>query len=148
VIRWPARDESGLASVQAAVGLAIAVVVLMFAANLVAMHFTRGVLQAAAHAGARAGALADGTSELCELRAETMLRGESGLLRGPYGSDARISCLMLGDTVRASGRATVAWWIDVLPPVELQVAAEAAIESTPDAERVGSHRWNGSLPSD
>lgn len=116
---------------QTLAGFSIALVVLMFSANLVAIHYTRGALRAAAAAGARAGAMAGGSWESCELRAETVLFGDSGLLRGPYGSDARVRCIHLGTTVQAIGSATAPWWIDVLPPAELQVAAEAVVERVP-----------------
>lgn len=135
--------QGGLASTQALVGLSLAIIAIMFAANLVAMHYTRGALRVAATAGARAGALFGSSPESCERRAGAVLFGETGLLRGPYGSDARVRCTHVGATVRAVASATAVWWIDVFPPVTLRVAVEVAAETRP-AEALP--RWNGSSP--
>ena len=143
MIRCIRRGESGLASAQSAVGLAIAIVILMFAANIVAMHYTRGALRSAVSAGARAGALAGGTIEACESRAELVLRGESRLLRGPYGSDARVLCVRLGGTIEAIGTVTGSWWIDEFPAVRLRVTAEATIESVTQPDLAGLQPSSG-----
>ena len=124
----------------------MAMIVVTFAANIVAMQYTRGALRAAATAGVRSGALVGGTAELCEIRAAAVLRGDGGLLRGPYGSDARVECRQIDARVEASGSATVAWWIDVLPPVVLQVSAEAVAERLPTTDPVDLQQWNGLSP--
>lgn len=107
------------------------------------MQYTRGALRAAVLAGARTGALAGGTVEACEERAEGVLRGETGLLRGPYGADAHVTCARLAGTVRASGIVTVAWWFEYLPPVELRVSAESAVEAESLADHMDSLPSNG-----
>ncbi len=132
--RWGGHAERGLATVQSILGFAMALVVLTFAANVVAMHYTRGALRAAVVAGVRAGALVGGTAESCENRAESVLRGDSGLLRGPYGSDARVECRLVDERMEASGSVTVSWWIEVLPPIALRVSAEAVAEGLPTAD--------------
>ncbi len=147
MIRWGGHAERGLATVQSILGFAMALVVLTFAANVVAMHYTRGALRAAVVAGVRAGALVGGTAEVCEVRAEAVLRGDSGLLRGPYGSNALVECSLVDERIEASGSATVSWWIDVLPPMVLRVSAEAVVEGLPSADPTDLPPWNGWLPS-
>lgn len=129
MIRWSPGGEQGLASVQTLVGLSLAVIVLLLAANLVVIQYTRAALTAAAAAGVRTGSLVGGSAESCERRAAAVLFGENGLLHGPYGSDARVRCTHRGKTMQAVGTATAVWWLEELPPVRLRVAAEAAVET-------------------
>ena len=140
------RDD-GFASVQWSVGFALGIVVLLLAANVVAIHYTAGALQAAAAAGARSGALLDGTVEGCEERAADVLRGEFGLLRGPYASGAAVVCRDLGERVEAVGSVTLAWWLDGLPSVTIRTRADAAVESSVTVPLEGSQPSNGFWPS-
>jgi hypothetical protein len=111
--------------------LAFAIVVLAFAANVVAMQYTRSALAAATAAGARTGGLLGGTAALCEARAEEALRGEHGLLRGPYAADARVLCARSDGVVVATATVTARWWVDLLPPITIRVSTDAVTEDLP-----------------
>jgi hypothetical protein len=127
------RPEAGFAVVQWSAGLAIGIVVFVFAANLVLVQYTGGALQAATDLGARAGAVIGGTPDACRRRAEEVLRGEGGLLRGPYGRLVSVTCREVGERIEATASATLPWWLDVLPPVSLEITSEAVAERVEDS---------------
>ena len=125
--------QAGFASAAWAVGFGLGIVTLLFAANVVAMHYTRGAMQAAAVAGARSGALAGGTAESCHARAEDVLHGENGLLRGPYADSASVACAYADGLMEAVGTASLHWWLDVLLAVSVRVIAHAVLEDPTSA---------------
>lgn len=138
--------QSGLSSVQWSAGFALALVFVVFVANIVAIQYVKAAVAAAAEAGVRSGSVAGGSVDDCSRRAEEVLRGSEGLLTGPLGDAAGVVCRYEGMSMQAIGRATVAWWLGLLPPVRVEVRAGAPIEGDPRLLRTDLPRSSGSWP--
>lgn len=111
--------------------VALTLVLLLGITNLVALQYGQGAIRTAVDEGARYGAfLGNGLAE-CEDRAETVLRGETGLLRGSIGDSIVVRCEVDGDLMRATATGTFEWWIGGLPDVDVNMVGEAVIEAAP-----------------
>ncbi|MDJ0961455.1 MAG: hypothetical protein QNJ88_12415 [Acidimicrobiia bacterium] len=111
--------------------LALTMVLLLGVVNLIAMQYGRGAVRTALDEGARYGALLGNDGEDCEQRAEMVLRGDSGLLRGTLGDSITVTCQVVGDTMRATAVGTFDWWVGGLPPVEFTMIGDAVAEQPP-----------------
>jgi hypothetical protein len=132
--------------VQTLVGFGAALVVLVGVANLVAVHYVGLSMRAAADAGARAGALVGGSTDSCAARAEAVLRGPGGLLRGPYGSEVGVDCRRIDGSMEATASVVLRWWWDVLGPIPLRVTSESVLEDVPATTVTASPQLSGSWP--
>jgi hypothetical protein len=102
--------EAGLALIEWVIAVVLTMVALLFIANLAAMQYTAGAVRAAAAAGARSGAMFPASADDCLAAAEAVLRGESGLLRGPIGREAAVHCSVNADHVAVVVSARVPWF--------------------------------------
>ena len=144
---WRGSGEAGLASASFTIGFAFGLIALLLGANVVAIQYTRCALQAAADAGARTGAVVGGTTGDCQRRAESVLHGEGGLLRGSLGETAVVRCSRDERLVEATGSASLGWWLDLLSRVTVEARAHAVVENPQLGPAEASQPSSGSLPS-
>ena len=83
------------------------------------------------HGGRRRCAFLGNSQAECEARADAVLRGDSGLLRGTLGDSIVVECEVDGDLMRATATGTFDWWIGGLPPIDVRMVGEAVIEVAP-----------------
>ncbi len=123
--------EGGFSSVQWAVMLALTMVLLLGVVNLIAMQYGRGAVRTALDEGARYGAFLGNDWEDCERRAEMVLRGDTGLLRGTLGESIVVTCGVVGDVMQATAVGSFEWWVGGLPAVDFAMVGEAVLEEVP-----------------
>jgi hypothetical protein len=111
--------------------ISLTLVLLLGLANLVAMQYAHGAIRTAVDEGARYGAFVGNTVIECRERADAVLRGEAGLLRGAMGETIQVRCEVGGDVMRAVASGTFEWWFGGLPQVDVRVVGEALIEAPP-----------------
>lgn len=116
---------------QWAVMLALTIVLLLGVANLIAMQYGQGAIRTALDEGARYGAFLGNDWEDCEQRAENVLRGDSGLLRGTLGDSISVRCEAVGDLMQATATGSFDWWVGGLPAVDFTMVGEAVLEEAP-----------------
>ncbi len=96
-------------------------VLLVMFTNVLAVHYARGVMQAAAEEGARQG-LALGTVAACDQRARAVVDTGLGAMADGIST---VSCGVDGDGVSASLTAAFPPWIPLLPTQTATVQARA-----------------------
>jgi hypothetical protein len=111
--------------------LALTMVLLLGVANLIAMQYGQGAIRTALDEGARYGAFLGNGSADCEQRAEHVLRGESGLLRGTLGDSIVVRCEAVGDVMQATATGSFDWWVGGLPAVDFTMVGESVVEVAP-----------------
>ena len=111
--------------------VALTLVLLLGVANLVAMQYGQGAIRTAVDEGARYGAFLGSSTIECEQRANSVLRGEHGLLRGTLGDSIVVRCEIDADVMKASATGTFDWWVGGLPAVQITMIGEAVIEAAP-----------------
>jgi len=111
--------------------ISFTLVLLLGLANLVALQYGQGAIRTAVDEGARYGAFVGNGQEECEARADDVLRGDSGLLRGTLGDTIVVRCEIDGAVMRAIATGTFDWWIGGLPAVDVRMAGEAVVEVPP-----------------
>jgi hypothetical protein len=111
--------------------IAFAMVLLLLVANVVAMQYGHGAVRAAVDEAARVGALLGNAEADCRERAEDMLRGDGGLLRGPIGDSVELTCASDGVVMQATATGTFDWWVGGFPAVSFRLEAQAPLETPP-----------------
>jgi hypothetical protein len=111
--------------------ISFTLVLLLGLVNLVAMQYGQGAIRTAVDEGARYGAFLGNSRDECESRAEDVLRGDSGLLRGTLGDTIVVQCEVDGELMRATATGTFDWWIGGLPSIDVRMIGEAVIEVAP-----------------
>lgn len=111
--------------------MALTLVLLLAMANLVAMQYGRGAIRTAVDEGSRYGAFLGNSTLDCKQRADAVLRGDHGLLRGTLGDSIAVTCEVDVDVMRATAVGTFDWWIGGLPDVEVRMIGEAVLEGDP-----------------
>ena len=111
--------------------LALTIVLLLGVVNLIAMQYGQGAVRTALDEGARYGAFLGNDGGDCEQRAEMVLRGDTGLLRGTLGDSITVTCGVVGDTMQATAIGSFDWWVGGLPAVEFTMVGVAVIEQPP-----------------
>lgn len=96
---WSEERGTSTLAVTAAAGFALTVFVLL--ANLVLLHYARGVVRTAADEAVRHGVVDLGS---CQAAAESVI---DDLLGGPYGANLTAACLAFGDVLGAEVGGTV-----------------------------------------
>jgi hypothetical protein len=122
-------DETGFTSLQFAVMAFFSMLILAAAVNVVAIQYQLGVVRVAVDEGARHGAAVGSSTDDCRLRAESVIRGESGLLRGALGQDIEVSCRELNGEIIATATGVSPWWIGGLPDDEFVYEGRAVLET-------------------
>lgn len=118
-------DDRGSVTIQYVWGVALSLVFLVVAANLIAFQYGRGVVRGALDEGVRAGSRAAAGADECRTRAQQVL---DQLLGGPLGDGVVVACHDAGDRVVASADGTFVPWIGVLPDHRFRVEAVAVKE--------------------
>lgn len=110
--------------------LAIAILLTLLAGALSFSvdEYAKGAARTAVEEAAQAGAVLDGSLQLCEEEGKRTL---DGLLRGPLGSDINISCAYQGQQVVATGVGTLPTLVPAVPRISVSVVAVAAIQVAP-----------------
>jgi hypothetical protein len=111
--------------------ISLTLVLLLGLVNLVAMQYGQGAIRTALDEGARYGAFLGNTVVECENRAEAVLHGDAGLLRGSLGDTIAVRCEIDGDLMRAVATGSFDWWLGGLPDVDIRMVGEAVIEAPP-----------------
>lgn len=121
--------EAGFTSLQFAVMAFFSMLILAAVVNAVAIQYQLGAVRVAVDEGARHGAAVGASTDDCRLRAESIIRGESGLLRGTLGQGIEVSCRELDGEVIATATGTSPWWVGGLPDDEFVFEGRAVLET-------------------
>ena len=115
--------------------MALAMVLLAVVANVVVSQYVRGATQLAADEGARFGSALGGDALVCEARAELVLRGSHGLLRGPAGDAVAVTCFVDasgGSTVMvAVGAGILSAWLPGWGSIPFRIESRSVVELPP-----------------
>jgi hypothetical protein len=111
--------------------ISLAMVFLALITNVIAMQYGHGAVRAAVDEAARFGASLGQNTDECEAKAEEILRGRSGLLRGRLGDSVVVRCAESGGVMTATATGAFEWWAGGLPDVSFTLVGEAVIEEAP-----------------
>ena len=111
--------------------ISLAMVFLAMATNVIAMQYGHGAVRAAVDEAARYGASLGRDADGCEAKAEEILRGRGGLLRGRLGDGVVVRCSQSGGVMTATATGSFEWWAGGLPDVSFTLVGEAAVEEAP-----------------
>jgi hypothetical protein len=111
----------------------IAMTLLIFVSNAVAIQYASGAVRTAVDEAARLGARLDGTTAECVDHAEEVLRGQGGLLRGTMGDSITFSCSIDGAVMVASATGEFEWWFGGVPTIAVDIQGRSVIEPVVEA---------------
>jgi hypothetical protein len=117
--------------VQWAILISLVMVFLALITNVIAMQYGHGAVRAAVDEAARFGASLGHDTDRCEAKAEEILRGRGGLLRGRLGDGVVVRCTESGGVMTATATGAFEWWAGGLPNVSFTLAGGAVIEEAP-----------------
>jgi hypothetical protein len=117
--------------VQWAIMISLVMVFLAMITNVIAMQYGHGAIRAAVDEAARFGASLGNDTTLCEAKAEQVLRGPGGLLRGRLGDGVVVQCTESGGVMTATATGAFEWWAGGLPDVSFTLIGEAVVEEAP-----------------
>jgi hypothetical protein len=126
------RAEDGFAAIQWVVMISFAMVLLLMIANVIAFQYGGGAIRAAVDEGARWGAALGRTADECAERADRILRGESGLLRGGLGESIVVTCGDAGGVMVARATGQFDWWVGGLPKIDIDIEGRSVVERPVD----------------
>ncbi len=124
----PAHEEEGMITLQYVAASALALVLLVFAANLLVDVYVRAAVRDALDEGVRAAAPLGGTAGDCAARASDTLHG---LVRGVFARAVTIRCGVRDGTVTADAGVSLPAFVGGLPPWSFTLHAEARQEGPP-----------------
>jgi hypothetical protein len=101
-------------------------------ANVIAFQYGGGAIRAAVDEGARWGAALGRTADECAERADRILRGESGLLRGGLGESIVVTCGDAGGVMVARATGQFDWWVGGLPKIDIDIEGRSVVERPVD----------------
>lgn len=116
---------------QWAIMISLVMVFLALITNVIAMQYGHGAVRAAVDEAARFGASLGHDTAGCEAKAEEILRGRGGLLRGRLGDGVVVRCTESGGVMMATATGAFEWWAGGLPDVSFTLVGEAVIEEAP-----------------
>ncbi len=115
----PAQSsEEGFATAQYVVAVALSLVFLVMLVNVVVFQYGRGVVQAAADEGARAGAPIGADASTCRTRASEVL--DAGLAES-MRAGTTLRCTVNGAWVESVATATFPAWMPMIPDWSFEV---------------------------
>lgn len=127
--------QRGFATVAWMAAIGLAVVMIAFVAQVVAVQYGLAAVRRAADEGARAGSALGAGIEVCEHRAEQVLRGPRGVLSGELGRSITVQCWVdeASDPphVVAIGRGELGLEFPLLGSTYVEVSGSAVIEQEP-----------------
>ena len=106
----------------------IAMTLLIFVTNAVAIQYASGAVRTAVDEAARVGASLDGTPAECVEHAEEVLRGRGGLLRGTMGDAITFACTVDGPVMVARATGEFEWWFGGVPAIGVDIQGRSVIE--------------------
>ena len=121
------RDD-GFTTTQYVTAVAMSMVCFVMLANLVVDRYEQGVLRAAVDEGARAGANVDSGLHDCERRGREVVAALIGATRARA---VRLSCDMVGGSIRATLTARQPAWFPLVPDWEFALTGSAPKEVAP-----------------
>ena len=127
--RRPARPDTGFATVQFVFGVGLTLIAFTLIANVIVVHWGRGVVRTALDEGVRAGARVVEAAPACQQRAETAL---DDLLAGPLRAGVGpVTCTADGQAVAAQTTATFDGWLPGMGSWTTTMQASAVREPGP-----------------
>jgi len=111
----------------------IAMTLLIFVTNAVAIQYASGAVRTAVDEAARVGARLEGTTSECVDHAEEVLRGQGGLLRGTMGDSISFTCAVVGPVMVASATGEFEWWFGGVPSISVDIEGRSVIEPVVEA---------------
>ncbi|WP_370324659.1 hypothetical protein [Euzebya sp.] len=115
------RDVDGYVTPAFIATVGLTLLLLVAAANLLAVHYARGVMQAAVEEGARQGA-ATGAAAACAVRVEAVLDG-LGALGDGIGA---VECAVAPAATTAALTGVFEPWVPLVPTQSVEVDARVA----------------------
>lgn len=122
-------DEAGFTSLQFAVMAFFSMLVFAAVVNVVTIQYQLGAVRVAVDEGARHGAAAGSLTEDCKRRAESIIRGESGLLRGSLGEGIEVTCREVGGEMIATATGVSPWWVGGRSETDFVLEGRAVLET-------------------
>jgi len=129
MMRRPSDADRGFATVQFVAGVGLTLLMFTLLANVMVVHWGRGVVRSALDEGVRAGARDAQPVEVCQWRAEAAL---DDLLSGPLRAGVSgVACSMDEQMVQARVTATFDGWLPGTGAWTTTLQASAAREPDP-----------------
>lgn len=122
-------DEAGFTSLQFAVMAFFSMLIFAAVVNVVTIQYQLGAVRVAVDEGARHGAAVGSSTEDCSQRAQSIIRGKSGLLRGSLGEDIEVICREFGGEMIATATGVSPWWIGGLSDTGFVLEGRAVLET-------------------
>jgi hypothetical protein len=119
-------DERGMTTLPTVTAASFALVAFLLLANMVLVHYGRGVARTAVDEAVRRATVGDGDVEVCLGVAAEVL---ADLLGGPYGSDLAADCRMSDGVVFATVEGVLPALVPVLPDFDVVARASASVDS-------------------
>ena len=127
----PESGQAGFTTPQWVLMVGIAMVLMAMLLNLVTFQYAQGAVQTAVDEAARAGSALDGSIGVCQSRANEILHGRTGLLRGRLGQGLTVSCVVAGNQMVATASGSFQWWVGGLPDIVVQIEGRSVLELAP-----------------
>lgn len=108
--------------------MAVLLLVLAGATNLVLDEYAKGALRTAVDEAAYAGATAGGSVVACQAEAAQV---RSSLVRGTFGSDVQIHCQPVGALMVAVAQGELPSLLPAVPRLRVSVSGASVIERAP-----------------
>jgi hypothetical protein len=124
----PSVSERGFMTIGFVYAVAVSLVLLVLATNLLVWQYGRGAVRAALDEGVRSASRAPAASEDCLLRAQSAV---DDLMGGALGDDVEVTCYLEGDRVRATAHVRFAAWLPLIPDWSFVVSGSAVKETEP-----------------
>ena len=124
-----ARHDAGFTTIQFVVGVGVTLIMFVLLANVMVMHWGRGVVRSALDEGVRAGARDPNPAAVCQARAEAAL---NDLMAGPLRAGVGpVACAADDWAVHAQTTATFDGWLPGTGAWSTTMGATAATETAP-----------------
>ena len=120
----PSPADGGFVTPAFVVAVGLTMVLLVIAANALAVHYAAGVMQAAVEEGARQGVAAGPAA--CTTRAQSVLEAGLGVM---VEGVAPVACAVSGDGATVTLTAAFQPWLAGLPVQHVEVRARVAARS-------------------
>lgn len=114
------RSQAGFVTPAFVAAIGLTLVLLVMVANLLVVHYARGVMQTAVEEAARQGVAAGVAA--CEVRATSVVQGGLGAMAADVDA---VACSVGADGAVVTLSATFAAWLPALPAQTVDVRAQA-----------------------
>ena len=124
------KGERGSTVVLGAIGIAVLLVTLTGAANVVVDEYAKGALRTAVDEAAQAGASAAGPDAVAACLQESAAV-RANLLRGPFGADVTVACQVVGGLMVATATGSLPSLLPVVPRASVSVTGVSVMQEAP-----------------